>query len=309
MRHVHSFDEAPISGASVITIGVFDGVHRGHQLLIGRLISYARQHDLTPVVVTFFPYPDTVIQGLRDGYYLTMPNTKADLLGELGVEVVVTYPFTDEVRQMRAADFVQQLLTHLKMKSLWVGSDFALGYKREGNVTFLGEQSGVHNFELQVIDLMDAEGERVSSTRIREALAAGDVAEAARLLGRPHRVPGSVIQGAGRGRTINIPTANLAFPAEQAIPARGVYAAWVTIGSEKFAAMVNIGLRPTFDGSGGQTIEAHILDFSRDIYGQEISLEFVARLRDERKFENVQALIAQIHNDIERGRELLLNQP
>jgi riboflavin kinase/FMN adenylyltransferase len=306
MRHVHSLDEAGLNQPSVVTIGVFDGVHRGHQHLIGQLISHGRETDRTPVVITFYPYPDTILRGVRTGYYLTLPDEKAALLGSLGVEVIVTIPFSEEVRQMRAGEFVRQMLEHLRMESLWVGTDFAMGYKREGNVAFLTEQSKQHDFELKAIDLMDANGEQVSSTRIRQALDGGDVAEAARLLGRPHRVTGSVVQGAGRGRTINIPTANLSFPEEQATPARGVYACWANVGEQKVASMVNIGMRPTFEGEAKQTVEAYLLDFDQDLYGQTISLDFIARLRNEQKFENVQALIDQIHRDVELGREILL---
>lgn len=305
MRHVRSLDEAGLTQTSVVTIGVFDGVHRGHQFLIGQLIDYAKRVSLTPVVLTFFPYPDTILRGLREGYYLTLPDAKAALLGEMGVEVVITYAFSEEVREIRAADFVQQLLEHLRMQSLWVGVDFAMGYKREGNVAFLTGEAARRGFDLRVVDLMDANGEGVSSTRIRHALQGGDVEEAARLLGRPHRVPGIVVQGVGRGRTINIPTANLSFPEEQAIPARGVYAAWAETGGKRVAAVVNIGLRPTFDGAGGLTVEAHLLDFSADLYGQTLALDFVERLRDERKFDGIQALIDQIQSDIGQARSIL----
>ncbi len=306
MRHIHSFEEAGLSKPSVVTIGVFDGVHRGHQHLVGKLVDYAKKTDLTPVVLTFFPYPDTILHGLRQGYYLTLPDAKAELLGAMGVEAVITYQFSEEVRQVRAADFVGQLMDNLSMRSLWVGSDFAMGYKREGNVAFLSKQATKRGFELRVVDLMDANGEQVSSTRVRQALSEGDVEEATRLLGRPHRVPGTVIRGVGRGRTINIPTANLSFPEEQAIPARGVYAAWALVDGDPAAAVVNIGLRPTFDGAGGLTVEAHLLDFDADLYGKTLALDFVSHLREERKFDGVQALIEQIHHDIDRARSILV---
>jgi riboflavin kinase / FMN adenylyltransferase len=305
MRHVHSLEEAGLSGPSAVTIGVFDGIHRGHQHIIKQFVNYAKEASLTPVVLTFFPYPDTVLHGFRQGYYLTLPDAKAAMLAALGVEVIVTYPFNDEVRHMRAAAFVEQLLSHLKMRALWVGADFAMGYQREGNVPFLTSEAAKLRFDLRVVDLMDADNEHVSSTRVRQALENGDVVEAARLLGRPHRLPGVVVKGAGRGRTINIPTANLSFPEEQAIPARGVYAAWAGVGSEWFPAVVNIGVRPTFDGAGGLTVEAHLLDFGADLYGQTLELDFVERIRDEQKFQDVQSLVDQIHRDIEKARKIL----
>jgi riboflavin kinase/FMN adenylyltransferase len=305
MRHVQSLEEAALVHPSVVTIGVFDGVHQGHRHLINQFVRHAEAFDLVPVVLTFFPYPDTILHGLKQGYYLTMPDFKAQLLAQIGVKVVVTHPFDDAVRHMRAVKFVDRLTQYLRMQSLWVGADFAMGYRREGNVEFLSKESSKRGFDLKVVDLMDAGSEHVSSTRIRQALAEGDLDMATRLLGRPHQIAGSVVEGAGRGRTLGIATANLSLPLEQAIPARGVYAAWALVDGQEVPAVVNIGLRPTFDGTGDLTVEAHLLDFSADLYGQTISLKFISRLRDEHKFANVQALLDQIHRDIARARTLL----
>ncbi len=305
MRHITSLEEAQLSRPSVVTIGAFDGVHRGHQYLIRQLLAYARAEQLIPVVLTFHPHPEMVLHGFRPGYYLTLPDVKARLLAELGVELVVSHPFNDQVRHMRASDFVGSLLEHLRMSSLWVGADFAMGYQREGNVAFLRNQSKLRQFNLRVVDLMDAGGERISSSRIREALAAGDVTEAGRLLGRPFTVEGEVVRGIGRGRTIGIPTANLEISHEQAIPARGVYAGRAEFERQPQPAVVNIGLRPTFDGTGALTVEAHLLDFSGDLYGRSMRLSFTDRLRDEQKFDGIEALVGQIHRDIEHARVLL----
>jgi riboflavin kinase / FMN adenylyltransferase len=304
MRHVNSLEEANLLQPSVLTIGAFDGVHRGHQLLISEATEFARENHLVPVVLTFFPHPEMVLRGPKPGFYLTLPDQKAELLGNLGVELVVTHPFNDEVRHMRAAEFVNRLLRYLNMKALWVGADFAMGYQREGNIDFLRSKAQGHSFSLRVIDLMDAGGERVSSSRIREELVQGHVEEAARLLGRPYGLSGTVVEGAKRGRTIGIPTANLSVPDEQAAPARGVYAAWVIVNNSRHPAVVNIGMRPTFDGSGVQVVEAHLLDFTGDIYDQTLTLEFTARLRDEMKFAGVDALLAQIQHDIASARTL-----
>jgi riboflavin kinase/FMN adenylyltransferase len=307
LRHIRNLAEANLSRESVVTIGAFDGVHRGHQYLVGQLVEHARQTGRVPVVLTFFPLPKIVLSGPQPGLYLTLPDEKAALLGELGVELVVTHPFNEQVRRTHATDFVTALSDHLKMAALWVGEDFAMGYRREGDVAFLRRQAAEHGFALRVVDLMDAGGERVSSSRVRAALADGDVAEAARLLGRPYRVTGEVVQGAGRGQTIGIPTANLALDVRKAIPRVGVYAAHATPGGggQAYPAVVNIGVRPTFDGSNTLTVEAHLLDFDGDLYGQTLSLDFVARLRDEKKFEGVDALAAQIRADVEQGRRIL----
>jgi len=304
MHHFTSLEQVKISERTVVTIGAFDGVHRGHQSLIQQAILYGAEQNQIPAVLTFNPHPEMVLRGFRPGFYLTMPDAKASLLEQLGVQLMITHPFDEEVRSMRAAEFVDRLVKYLKLGSLWVGPDFAMGYEREGTVEFLRSQATRYGFDLRIVDLMDAGGERVSSTRIREALAVGDVAEAARLLGRLYSVPGQVVRGAGRGRTIGIPTANLAIPAEQAVPSRGVYAAWAIIGDLRHEAVVNIGHRPTFDGAGStQTVEAHLLNFSGDLYDRPIQLDFLSRLRDEKKFDGVDALVAQIRNDIESGRE------
>jgi riboflavin kinase / FMN adenylyltransferase len=198
------------------------------------------------------------------------------------------------------------VITRLRAVSLWVGADFAFGYQREGNIEFLSAQAQQRGFDLRIVDLMDGgNGERVSSTRIRTALGEGNVEIATQLLGRPHQITGKVTTGAGRGRTIGIPTANLEVVEELAAPARGVYAAYAIIESQRIPAVVNIGVRPTFDGQAKQTIEAHLLDFTGNLYDLDVSLDFVSRLRSEQKFDSVNDLVAQIHHDIELGREIL----
>jgi len=305
MQHIHALEDANITGPSVVTIGVFDGVHLGHRYLISRLMAHAQAVGLTPIVLTFYPHPQAVLKGVEPGFYLTLPDDKARLLGELGIEWVITQPFDDRVRHIRAADYVDQLLEHLKMRSLWVGKDFALGYKREGTVDFLRDQGQQKGFELRAVDLMDAGDERVSSSRIRALIYAGQVEEAARLLARPHFVRGKVVTGEKRGRTIGFPTANLDVPLELAVPERGVYAGWSVVDGERLPAVTNIGLRPTFDAAVGTTVEAHLLDWSGDLYNREMQLSFTHRLRDEMKFAGVDQLVAQIDRDVEKARHLL----
>lgn len=310
MQHVTELEQANPPGPTIVAVGMFDGVHRGHQHLLRRLVERAHAENLTPTVLTFFPHPDKVLGRAEGRYYLTSPGQRAALLGALGVELVVTHPFDDSVRQIRAADFVDRLLAHLKLRELWVGQDFALGYRREGNVAFLREQGAQKGFVLQAIDLVtnDDTGMIINSSAIRAALAAGDVERANFWLGRPYSVEGKVVPGDGRGKTIGFATANLDVWDEQMLPANGVYAGWARLGSEVYMAVSNVGVRPTFEGHTVR-VEAHLLDFDRSIYGELMALSFVARLRDEMRFEGIDALVAQIRRDAERGRALLSSLP
>ncbi len=310
MKHVTDLTDARPDRPTIVAVGMFDGVHRGHQHLLRRLVESARAEGLTPVALTFFPHPDKVLGRAQGRYYLTTPEQRAALLGALGVEVVVSHPFDDEVRQMRAAAFVDRLVTHLKLRELWVGQDFALGYKREGNVAFLREQGAQKGFAVQVVDLVGNahSGEVITSSTIRAALEAGDVERAARWLARPYTVEGTVIHGDGRGRAIGFATANLDVWDEQILPANGVYAGWARVGGEAFMAVTNVGRRPTFEGQIVR-VEAHLLDFDRPIYGERLELAFVARLRDEQRFDGIDALVAQIRRDAEQGRALLSALP
>lgn len=305
MIHLSSLEAAQLDRASTVTIGVFDGVHRGHQYLIRQLVADAHANNRYAVVITFFPHPDVVLRGLSGRYYLTTPDERARLLGELGVDYVITLAFDEALRQIRAVIFVQKMLEHLQLASLWVGADFALGYKREGNVDFLSKQGRASGFSVHVVDtLLDMQHAAIKSTAIREALLAGDVAQAREWLGRAFQVSGEVVHGQARGRTIGFPTANIDVWQELAIPATGVYAGWATLGDERFMAVTNVGYRPTFEGRD-VTVEAHLLDFDRDIYGQTLGFTFEKRLRAEQKFSGIEALIAQIRADADEGRAYL----
>lgn len=304
MQHLYRLEDVRLERPSVVTIGVFDGIHRGHQALIRQLVSEAHAAGRLAVAITFFPHPDILLRGLEGRYYLHTPQEKADLLGELGIDTVLTLAFNDELRHVRAAEFVDSLVERLKLAQLWVGADFAMGYQREGNVAFLTGQGSQKGFDIRVVDLVLVDGEVISSTAIRQALEAGEVEQAANWLGRGYSVTGEIIHGEKRGRSIGIPTANVAVWSEKVIPANGVYAGWATVGDERFMAMTNIGVRPTFDGQG-VTVEAHLLDFNRDIYGQTMTLTFEKRLRSEKRFNGIQELIAQIHADIDAGRAAL----
>ncbi|MDZ4769014.1 MAG: bifunctional riboflavin kinase/FAD synthetase [Chloroflexota bacterium] len=308
MIHLSDLTAVQLQQPSVVTIGVFDGVHRGHHYLLRKLVDEAHATGRVPVVVTFYPHPDVVLRGISGRYYLAHPDERARMMGALGVEYVITLRFDESLRQMRAAAFTSALVDNLHVEALWVGADFALGYKREGDVPFLRAQGDVRGFEVHVIDLLMADaGDEgaISSTAIREALGRGDVEHAREWLGGGYRVSGEVVKGQQRGRTIGYPTANIAVWSEQIIPANGVYAGWATLETgERFMAVTNVGVRPTFDGVG-VTVEAHLLDFDRDLYGQILTFSFESRLRAEMRFSGIDALIVQITADAAAGRLLL----
>lgn len=305
MKHLYDLESIQLDQPSVVTIGVFDGVHRGHQHLIRRLVEEAKANSKLAVVLTFFPHPDIVLRKLHGRYYLTTPEQRAEYLGELGVDYVITLPFNDQLRQIRAAAFVDTLVSRLKMRSLWVGSDFAMGYQREGKVSFLLGEGDKKGFSLQVIDLIMAETDgAISSTAIRDALLAGDVEKARDWLGRSYTLTGEVVHGDHRGRELGYPTANMQAWDEQVIPANGIYAGWAYLGSERFMAATNVGVRPHFDGEDVR-VEAYLLDFDRDIYGQQLTFSFERYLRPEMKFDSLEALIAQINADVQTTREYL----
>jgi len=306
MQHVYRLEDVHLSGPAIVAVGMFDGVHLGHQYLLRRLVATAQAQHCVPTVLTFFPHPDVVLGRATGRYSLTTPEQRAVLLSEMGVECVVTYPFDDQVRQMRAADFVDQLLRYLKLRELWVGADFALGYRREGNVEFLRAQGEQKGFRLEVVDLVtnDDSGQIISSASVRAALQAGDIETVTRRLGRWYRLEGEVVHGDGRGRLLGFPTANMDVWDQHMLPRNGVYAGWAHLNGETFMAVANIGNRPTFNGRP-VTVEAHLLDFDRDIYDRNLVFDVAAYLRPELKFNGVDALIEQIRRDVAQGRAIL----
>lgn len=306
MRHVTSLDELSLAQPSAVTIGAFDGVHRGHQALIGQMVAAAHDNGRAAVVLTFFPHPSVVLRGRRPSFYLSSPEEKAEYLSDLGVDATVTHPFNLAVSEIRASEFVERLLTYARLDELWCGADFALGHNREGTVDFLQAEGARRGFRVRVMPPVLIDGEAISSTRIRQTLRDGAVEQAARFLGRPFRLSGQVVEGAKRGRQLGIPTANLSISEERAVPAVGVYACRAGQDDWQGQAVVNFGFRPTFEGGEARpVIEAHLLDFSGDLYGKTVRLDFVARLRPEIKFPGVEALLAQIHGDIAQARRIL----
>jgi riboflavin kinase/FMN adenylyltransferase len=306
MTQLVKLEEVLLDQPSIVTIGVFDGVHRGHQEVLKALIAEAQQSQRKAVVVTFFPHPDELFKGVTGRYYLTTIEERAHLMRKLGVDTVVTLRFDDEFSRIRANVFVDQLINNLKMASLWVGADFALGYKREGNVEFLKRGGIARGYTVNPITLVTqaSDGSIINSTAIREQLLNGHVEKANEWLGRPYAVSGEVVQGDKRGRTIGFPTANTAVWEQQVIPGNGVYAGWATLGERRYKAVTNIGTRPTFDGVAVR-VEPHLLDFDEDIYGQTLTISFEHRLRDEQKFDGIEALKKQLAADVAKGRKLL----
>lgn len=305
MLYANSFVDLHLE-QSWVTVGTFDGVHRGHQSLLESFSKGAHSLKLPPVVVTFHPHPREVVNGRSGPFYLTTPSERVALLNSLGIEVVLMLPFNVALASMTAYDFTHTLVSRLGMKQLWVGHDFAMGRDREGTVPYLRKLGLELGYRVVEVKPIIRNSGVVSSSRIRSLISIGDVHQAASLLGRPYQLSGEVVLGHQRGRQVGIPTANLAPPEGKLIPATGVYACRSEVNGQIYAAAVNIGVRPTFTNQQDAIfIEAHILDFSEDVYGKSIVIEFEQRLRDEQRFESIEALVAQVHTDIQCTREII----
>jgi riboflavin kinase/FMN adenylyltransferase len=302
--HVNHLTEVSERQPTFLAIGSFDGVHRGHQAIIQQMVAAAQAQGVRSAVLTFFPHPKRVIQQVSGRFYLTTLPDRIKLLAQQGIDLVITHPFNEAVRQTRAADFVAQLCQHLDMRQLW-GGDFALGYNREGDVPFLRRLGQEKGYTVELVEAMvEYKDQLVSSTRIRRGLAEGDIAVVNGCLGRPFHLNGTITLGAQRGRIIGFPTANLQVWDEQLLPAYGVYATYAWLGAQRIPAATNIGVRPTVDGQQ-LAIEAHLIDFDADLYGKELRLEFISRVRPEMKFSGLDALKAQIQADVTAIREEL----
>ncbi len=304
MHVVHDLAQVKLDSRSRVTSGVFDGVHRGHRQLISAMVEAAHAAHDAAVAVTFDPHPAATL-GSGPPPLLTTVDERVELLATVGLDVLVVLPFTLTMARTPAADFVASLIRYLNLAELWGGPDFALGYRREGDVSFLQRLGAERGFAMRIVEPLVWEGGRVSSSRVRVALKAGDVCQATGCLGRPYRLSGTVVRERGVGRRMGTPTANLAPAPERLIPAGGVYACLAhTERLGMHPAVVNVGVRPTFAGQTLST-EAHLLDFDADLYGQTLALDFVARLRDERPFSSPDALVEQIKSDVDRARTIL----
>ncbi|MCQ8834701.1 bifunctional riboflavin kinase/FAD synthetase [Streptomyces malaysiensis] len=297
-------------GRSVVTIGSYDGVHRGHQLIIGRAVARARELGVPAVVVTFDPHPSEVVRPGSHPPLLATHQRRAELMAGLGVDAVLILPFTVEFSRLTPADFVVKVLVDkLHARVVVEGPNFRFGHKAAGNVAFLRELGATYDYEVQVIDLYErgeaGGGEPFSSTLVRRLVAEGDVAGAMEVLGRPHRVEGVVVRGAQRGRELGFPTANLETLPHTAIPADGVYAGWLTAQGEAMPAAISVGTNPQFDGTE-RTVEAYAIDrVGLDLYGLHVEVDFLAYLRGQEKFHSIEALLERMAADVKRARELV----
>jgi riboflavin kinase/FMN adenylyltransferase len=307
----YGLDEVPDDwGASVVTIGVFDGVHRGHQRIVGRALDLA-QGRLPVVVVTFDPHPDEVVRPGSHPPFLSTARRRAELLAGLGADAVCMLPFTYEFSQLGPDEFVRMVLVdRLHAAAVVVGEDFRFGHRAAGDVPLLATLGEKYDFSTEGVPLLADGGVTISSTYIRERLE--DVATAAQELGRPHRVEGIVYRGHMRGRQLGFPTANLESPPHTAVPGDGIYAGWLVsldadgAETDRWPAAISVGPNATF-GEAERTVEAYALDRDDlDLYGAHVAIDFVARLRGTERFGSVDDLVAQMRRDVVRARELLV---
>jgi riboflavin kinase/FMN adenylyltransferase len=301
-----NFDSTEIQN-TWLAIGSFDGVHLGHRDLIRQLVDGAHAAKCQAVAMTLYPHPSRVLRSLTTPIYLSTFEERVSCLGELGVDAIIQLPFNRKIAAQSAATFMNRVSYRVGLKNLLVGQNFALGHNRKGNVDELTRLGHALGFQVTVVTPMQLGGVVISSSQIRAWLGEGDVEMAARALGRPYRTCGPVVHGTERGGKIGIPTANLNAWQEQMLPAGGVYACWALVDNNRYRAVTNIGLRPTFHSEHPHvTVEAHLLDYSGDLYGRQLCLEFIQRIRGEKRFEKVEALVKKIHADIALARRLLV---
>ncbi|MFF0579657.1 bifunctional riboflavin kinase/FAD synthetase [Streptosporangium saharense] len=320
MRAWHGLDDVPEDwGRSVVTIGVFDGVHRGHQQMVARAVALAGRLGLPSVVVTFDPHPEEVVRPGTHPPRLTTARHRTELLAGLGVDAVCVLPFTLDFSHMSPDEFVQTVLVdRLHAAGVVVGENFRFGHKASGDVETLQTLGEKYDFVAEAVPLV-SNGDAISSTLIRERLAAGDMEAVALALGRPHRVEGVVVRGYQRGRQLGFPTANVESPEHTAIPADGVYAGWLqgvsngnlpaVYGGERWPAAISVGTNPTFEGVP-RTVEAYALDRDDlDLYGAHVAVDFGRRLRANLRFDSIEALIEQMHADVDEARRITRETP
>lgn len=310
IRLFRDVDGGPVCpGGSVVCIGAFDGLHLGHRALVRRAVARARALGLPAVALGFEPLPREFFAPDNPPPRLMLPRTKVEGLEQLGVDVAGLLRFNRPFTAMTAEEFVQRVLVgRVRAREVWVGPQFRFGHRRGGDLGTLQREGAAHGFAAHEIEPVLVDGERVSSTRIRAALSSGDFQAATRLIGAPYAISGRVVRGRQLGRTLGYPTANLRFGGKT--PAlSGIYATWVHgVGGDPWPAVSSFGTRPTVDGVE-PLLEAHLFDFDGDLYGRRISVEFVARLRDEEKYPDLPTLVAQMDRDAEAARRILQSTP
>jgi riboflavin kinase/FMN adenylyltransferase len=305
MEVVQGTGSLPIEGPSAVTIGFFDGIHRGHQAVIGRMVQEAGGRALRPTAITFDRHPLETLSPGKTPPLLTTLRKKAELIEGLGVETLFVLEFTEAVSRWSPADFVDRVLVAgLRAGHVVIGTNFTFGHKAAGNLEVLSDLGATHGFSVEAVGLVKVDGRPVSSTSIREALSEGDLEWPRRAMGRRYLVEGTVVPGAGRGRRIGFPTANLRTPDGILLPGRGVYAGRAGFDGRWWTAAINVGINPTF-GREPLHVEAYLLGFGQDVGGRVLAVEFWERLRDEVRFDTADDLARQINDDVERTRALV----
>lgn len=301
MRLFHGTDNAEIQRPTVLTLGVFDGLHLGHQLIIRTVADRARASGAVPTAITFDPHPRAVLHPESSPPLLQTLDQKVEGFGILGIEQTIVVRFTEEFSQIRAEDFLRDVVRErLQAREVYLGRGFNFGHNREGNIELLRRIGGDLGFVAGEVPEVRLRGQRVSSSKIRELLAAGRVNLARRMLGRPYGVEGLVVRGDERGHMLGFPTANL-HPQNRVIPAHGVYVTGTLIDGQWRRSVTNVGTRPTFETATEPSVETFVINWSGDLYGDVIRVRFLYRLRDERKFASLEDLKAQIENDVARA--------
>ncbi len=292
----------------VVTMGNFDGIHRGHQQIFRALRKEAEAHRGTALVITFFPHPLKVLHPERAPRLITNIQDRIELMECHGIDAVLCLPFDQEFAAWEAERFVREILVErLGTKKVLVGEDFRFGRNREGGIRFLTKRGGAFGYEVQRVDPVRVGGLEVSSTRIRQSILEGRIRASAEMLGRPYTIKGKVVTGEKRGRDLGYPTANLETDAEL-IPPNGVYAARVVLGRERLPGVASLGVKPTFSGKK-HSMEVHIFDFDRDIYGEPLRMEFIEWIREEKSFPDPRSLVEQIDRDAAQARRILEQEP
>ena len=301
MRLFHGTDNAEIQRPTVLTLGVFDGLHLGHQLIMTTVVERARAVGAVPTVITFDPHPRAVLHPESAPPLLQTFDQKIEALGILGVEQTIIIRFTKEFAQIRAEEFLQDVIgERLQAREVYLGRGFAFGHNREGNIDLLKKVSDQLGFRAEEVPEVRLRGQRISSSRIREVLAAGNVNLARRMLGRPYGVEGQVVRVDERGHRLGFPTANLA-PQNRVIPFDGVYVTATLIENEWRRSVTNVGTRPTFEDGSNRLVETHVMNWAGDLYGDVVRVRFLHRLRAEKKFASVADLTKQIERDVARA--------
>ena len=303
MNFRQSLASAAPSKETVVTVGVFDGVHQGHRHLLRQVVQLAGSRYI-PTVVTFSNRPITVLRPGTEPSYLTTLEQRIGLIKQQGIETVVCLEFNHELAQVTAAEFAQLLSESLKMKGLVLGPDSTLGKDRQGDLSFMQQQGEGLGFWAQSVKPLEIDGQPVKSRRIREALINGEVAGCPVMLGRNHYLSGVVVLGDQRGRTLGFPTANIEVDSQLLLPGDGIYATWAIIDGKRYHSATSIGIRPTFDLTQ-RLVEVYVMDFSADLYGKTLGVEFISKVRDQEKFDALDELVKQINIDVDNCREVL----